>query len=354
VNATDTSLIVTGLRTRAGSFALGPIDCAVAPGRVLAILGRSGAGKTMILDTIAGLRSSTEGRIWLAGREITHLPPEQRRVGYVFQNAALFPHLTVRQNVSFPLRVQRRRSPELTDLLLERFAITHLTERTPHTLSGGERQRVGLARALAAQPDLFLLDEPLSALDRPARDELRGVLRQVFSELAIPAVYVTHDREEALGFADEIAVVVTGKLQQLARPEEIVHQPADPTCAELIGWSHLGSATLRSGQLEVVGQMLPLQIYGSSLDGPVEVFYRPEALLLADDALTVSEKLRCPLTVEQILPTTPLARVTFVEISPLTALVLNRDVQRLHLRAGITIPVGLPPDSLRLFPRGSA
>ena len=166
----DQGLILEGLATNAGSFALGPIDLTVARDRALAILGPSGAGKSTLLETVAGFRKTLAGSVHLGGRELTRLPPERRRIGFVFQDAALFPHLSVRDNVRFALRVQDGRRIALADELLERFEIRALADRRPRTLSGGERQRVALARALAAQPALLLLDEPSRhSISPPAR-----------------------------------------------------------------------------------------------------------------------------------------------------------------------------------------
>ena len=202
----ERGLVIQGLRSRAGSFELGPIDLGVGCDRVLAVLGPSGAGKTLLLETIAGFRTARAGSICLGGRELSSLPPEERAIGFVFQDAALFPHLSVRDNVGFALRARGERYHERIDALLARFELAHLSERWPRSLSGGERQRVALARALAAEPELLLLDEPLSALDRPTRDDLRGVLQGLLGSLGIPAIHVTHDRDEALSIGDDVAL----------------------------------------------------------------------------------------------------------------------------------------------------
>ena len=173
----DRGLAVNDLTGQAGSFRLGPVSLAIEPGQVLAVLGPSGAGKTMLLETIAGLRPYRSGRITLAGTDITTLPPEQRRIGLVFQDAALFPHLSVAGNIRFGPKARRQAPAAGTDPLLRRLGITPLAARSPRSLSGGERQRVALARALAIEPGLLLLDEPLSALDQPTREDLRALLQ---------------------------------------------------------------------------------------------------------------------------------------------------------------------------------
>jgi ABC-type sulfate/molybdate transport systems ATPase subunit len=350
VGLTDRGLVIQGVKSRAGSFALGPIDLDVECDRVLAVLGPSGAGKTMLLETIAGFRAATDGSIFLGDRELRQIPAEERAIGFVFQDAALFPHLSVRDNVGFALRARgERHYSQRVDALLARFEITPLAQRSPGSLSGGERQRVALARALAAQPELLLLDEPLSALDRPTRDDLRTVLQELLGGLGIPAIHVTHDRDEALSIADQVAVVVAGQVRQLAGPHEIVSSPADDTCARLLGWSELGVGSLDHGMLTVGDLVIPSHDLLDGWNGPVSVFYRPEAVLLGADTAGAPGNARFEAAIDRVLPTTPLARVTLVGRPGITVLLLPRDLGRLDIRAGATVDAELPSDSLRVF-----
>lgn len=346
----DRGLILEGVTARAGSFTLGPIDLEVKPGGVLAVLGPSGAGKTVLLETIAGFRSPIAGSIGLDGRELSRLPPEDRAIGFVFQDAALFPHLSVRKNVGFALRARGARDEEPVEVLLERFEITHLANRSPRSLSGGERQRVALARALAAEPSLLLLDEPLSALDRPTREDLRTVLQRLLSGLGIPAIHVTHDRDEALTIGDEVAIVAAGKVRQLASPREIVADPADEVCARLLGWSELGVGKVHERSFTVGGLELSLDDPPENWQGPVGVFYRPEAVLIGADAGERPRAARFRAIVDHVLPTTPLVRVVLSGTPALAVLLLPRDLERLDVRPGASIDVGLPSDSVRVFP----
>ncbi len=346
----ESGLAIQGVRARAGSFELGPIDLDVGCDRVLAILGPSGAGKTMLLETIAGFRAAMTGSIFLGDRELGEIPPEDRAIGFVFQDAALFPHLSVRDNVAFALRARgEHHYGQRVDTLLARFEIAHLAERAPRSLSGGERQRVALARALAAQPELLLLDEPLSALDRPTRDDLRSVLQELLGGLGIPAIHVTHDRDEALSIGDRVAVVVAGQVRQLARPHEIVANPADETCARLLGWSELGVGNLDQGRLALGDLVLPVHDRLNGWNGPVCAFYRPEAVLLGADATGISEGARFQAVIDRVLPTIPLTRVALVGRPGMAALLLPRDLGRLDIRTGATVEVVLPSDSLRVF-----
>jgi ABC-type Fe3+/spermidine/putrescine transport system ATPase subunit len=350
----DRGLTVRGLIVNAGSFRLGPVDLAVAPGRVLVVLGPSGAGKTTLLETISGLRRQLSGQIRLAGADLSGLAPEARGIGLVFQDAALFPHLSVRENVRFGLRAQRRAAePAAVSELLDRLGIGHLAGRSPRSLSGGERQRVALARALAIQPGLLLSDEPLSALDEPTREEMRGLLREFPTDLDIPAIHVTHDRDEALSIGDDLAVVVAGRLVQAGPAERVTGAPADPDAARLLGWSYLGSGivaaaagatpgTVRAGQFLFRGAADP------DITGAVQVFYRPEDIMLGAPAK--AEPGSVATTISEIVPTRPLARITLTCDPPVTALALHRDLALLRARPGTPVTAALPANSIRVFP----
>ena len=342
----DRGLSISGLTAQAGSFALGPVTLDIRPGRVLVVLGPSGAGKTMLLETIAGLRPQASGQISLAGTDITGLPPEWRRIGLVFQDAALFPHLSVRDNVRFGPRVSRAAAPDGSGDLMRQLGIGHLARRSPRSLSGGERQRVAIARALAIQPALLLLDEPLSALDQPTREDMRTLLQQLLTELEIPAAHVTHDRDEALSIGDDLAIIVAGQLRQTGLAANVAAEPADPEVARLLGWSPLGHGTAANGTARI-GQIVLRNSAG--LQGPVQAFYRPEDIQLSHVAPETAVGTTLSAYVEQILPTRPLARVTLGSDPPIAALMLHRDIDRLQLTPGRPIQVGLPPDSLRIY-----
>jgi ABC-type sulfate/molybdate transport systems ATPase subunit len=345
----DAGLAVDGLAGQAGSFRLGPVGLAVAPGQILAILGPSGAGKTMLLETIAGLRPHRSGRIGLAGTDITALPPERRRIGLVFQDAALFPHLSVAQNIQFGPTARRQPPSPGTKPLLARLGIPPLAARSPRSLSGGERQRVALARALATQPRLLLLDEPLSALDQPTREDLRALLTDLLATLDIPAIHVTHDRDEALSIGTDLAILTGGQLRQSGPASLVTAAPAGPDAARLLGWTELGPGTaehgtVTGGQLRLPGAAPP------GTHGPVRIFYRPEDLIPGPPpaGTLVAATLTAPAA--QILPTRPLARITLATDPPLTALLLHRDLEVLHLQPGDLITITVPPGSIRIFP----
>jgi molybdate/tungstate transport system ATP-binding protein len=343
----DPGLRISALRAQAGSFTLGPLSLHIPPDRVLVVLGPSGAGKTMLLETIAGLRPHHGGQISLAGADITSLPPERRRIGLVFQDAALFPHLTVTDNVRFGPRASRMTSPDPTTGLLRQLGIAHLADRAPRSLSGGERQRVALARALAIQPALLLLDEPLSALDQPTREDMRALLQRLLAELEIPAAHVTHDRDEALSIGDDLAIIVGGQLRQAGPAAHVATEPADPDTARLLGWTQLGHGTAQGGTAHI-GQLV-VRGTATGLHGPVQAFYRPEDIELGPPTPFAPAAASLTAHVEHITRTRPLARVAIGSDPPITAQILHRDLDRLQVTAGHQIQASLPPGSLRLF-----
>jgi len=214
------------------------IDLLSEEGEFLVLLGPSGCGKTTLLRMIAGLEQPTEGQILLGGEDVSGLPPRARRVAMVFQSYALYPHMTVSNNIAFPLKAQGVEAGERETRVkwaADLFGIEHLLHRRPRQLSGGERQRVALARALVREPTVFLLDEPLSNLDAKLRAAARDDLMEFQRRIGITTIYVTHDQVEAMGMGDRIAVMDHGKIRQLGTPEEVYHHPADVFVATFLG-----------------------------------------------------------------------------------------------------------------------
>jgi putative spermidine/putrescine transport system ATP-binding protein len=264
---------------------LGGVDLAVAQGEFVSLLGPSGCGKTTLLRIVAGLLAPDNGTVRLDGQNITALPPHQRDVGVVFQNYALFPHLTVAENVAFGLKA-RRRSAAATREAVRRFLdLVHLADfadRSVRALSGGQQQRVAVARALAVQPKLLLLDEPFSALDRKLRETMQIDLRRLLRELGTTSVFVTHDQDEALTMSDRIAVMNRGVIEQLDTPEAIYRQPATAFALEFVGLSSRLIGTVVSsqpGHVMVETAFGRLLAPGSFVAGaPVLLAVRPERI----------------------------------------------------------------------------
>ncbi len=232
-----------GLTKRFGSFtAVDDISLNIGSGEFVTLLGPSGCGKTTLLRLIAGFEQPDAGTVWLGGGDVTRQPPYRRNVNQVFQSYALFPHLSVRDNISFGLRMQRLATPEIARRVDEAIALVSLgglESRRPDQLSGGQRQRVALARALAPRPAVLLLDEPLSALDAKLRRGMQLELKRLQRQLGLTFVFVTHDQEEALTMSDRIAVMRGGRIEQLGTAEDIYNRPATAFVAEFVGETNL-------------------------------------------------------------------------------------------------------------------
>jgi putative spermidine/putrescine transport system ATP-binding protein len=266
--------------------ALDHLDLTLEPGELIALLGPSGCGKTTTLRLLAGLEDADTGRVVVGGRDITGLSAAKRDMGMVFQAYSLFPHMTVRQNVAFGLRLRKVSAAQRDKRALEMLDLVGLSvqaDRYPHQLSGGQQQRVALARALAIEPQVLLLDEPLSALDAKVRAQLRDEIRRIQLEVGITTLFVTHDQEEALAIADRVGVMREGRLEQLAPPTEVYSRPATSFVAEFVGLSNRLAGEVRGGEVIVRGCKLPL-VERDTPDGQVVALVRPEAVSLASRA----------------------------------------------------------------------
>src|SRR5499427_1828956 len=232
-------------------IAVDGVSLTVAPGEFLTLLGPSGSGKTTTLMMIAGFESATAGEIMLDGRPLTRVPPYRRNLGMVFQHYALFPHMTVYDNVAFPLRTRGATRTETNQRVAEALDRVHLPgygARFPAQLSGGQQQRVALARALAYRPPVLLMDEPLGALDKKLREQMQLEIKHIQRELQLTVIYVTHDQEEALTMSDRIVVMRHGRVVQLGPPEDLYERPIDRFVADFIGQSNFLEVTVRSVQ----------------------------------------------------------------------------------------------------------
>ena len=250
------SIDVTGVSKRFGDFvALDDISVSLPTGQLTALLGPSGGGKSTLLRIIAGLDKADTGTISIEGTDATSLPAQKRNVGFVFQHYAVFKHLTVARNVAFGLEIRRRPKAEIAarvDELLELVHLKQFSHRLPAQLSGGQRQRMALARALAVEPTVLLLDEPFGALDAKVRKELRDWLRRLHDEVAVTTVFVTHDQEEALEVADEIVVINDGRIEQVGTPDQLYDEPANDFVMSFLGEvTQLGDAQLRPHDIDV-------------------------------------------------------------------------------------------------------
>jgi ABC-type Fe3+/spermidine/putrescine transport system ATPase subunit len=274
------------------------ISLKIASGEFLTLLGESGSGKTTLLRLIAGFEQPGSGEIWMSGERLDTLPPYKRRVNTVFQNYALFPHLTVQENVSYGLQVSGVAKAEIPGGVREALQMVKMQEfaaSRPAKLSGGQQQRVALARALVNRPKLLLLDEPLSALDANLRKQMQGELKSLQRELGITFLFVTHDQDEAMALSDRIALLKDGALEQVASPREIYARPATSYTAEFIGQTNLLRAQIRNGMAEC-GSLC----WGSAQPfGPILFSLRPEAIHLSPDGSLPADAVRFRAVVRQ-------------------------------------------------------
>ncbi len=283
-------ITVSGISKRFGGFtALGDIDLEAKPGEFLALLGPSGSGKTTLLRIIAGLEFPDAGTVAFDGVDVTNQPITDRGVGFVFQQYALFRHMTVADNVAFGLTVRKKRDrpakAEIARRVEELLDLVHLKglgRRYPAQLSGGQRQRVALARALAVEPRILLLDEPFGALDAKVRKDLRRWLRELHDRMGLTSIFVTHDQEEALELADRVVVMDHGKIEQIATPETIYNDPASAFVFDFVGESNRLPISVRGGTAHFGQHPLDLPPHEAA-DGEATLFFRPHDVEIVDD-----------------------------------------------------------------------
>src|SRR5271165_976332 len=293
VNAADGGLLE--LRNVSKHFGnqkvLKDISLQVAAGEFLTLLGESGSGKTTLLRIIAGFEQPSSGEVWMGGRRLDRLPPYKRRVNTVFQNYALFPHLSIRENVAYGLRVTGTASREIPGRVTDALRMVKMqeyAERRPAKLSGGQQQRIALARALVNRPQLLLLDEPLSALDANLRKQMQSELKSLQRELGITFLSVTHDQDEAMTLSDRIALLRNGELEQIATPRAIYERPATVYTAEFIGQTNILEAEIQDGQASCGPLYWPTELP----NGRQLFSLRPEAIGLSLETLSVPIPIR--------------------------------------------------------------
>ncbi len=338
--------------------AVADISLEIAEGEFLALLGPSGCGKTTMLRMIAGFIEASSGRILFDDRDVTHLPPNRRNAGMVFQGFALFPHMTVFENVAYGLQMRRGSKAEIKERVakvLERVQLGHLAERLPKQLSGGQQQRVALARALVINPDVLLLDEPLSALDAKLRHEVRLEIRQLQQSLGLTTIFVTHDQEEALSLADRLVVMNNGRVEQIGSPSDLYEKPATSFVADFIGKSNFFKGTLE-GQVFTsdFGATLRVAKADSALGKGALVAVRPEKIRVTevqDAAHAVSDnELRGVIEfVSYLGPTTEYS--VRLDGGPLLIVHLQNDstAARASLTVGRPIALALAPENCMVF-----
>ncbi len=324
-------------------FALKDINLAIERGEYFVILGPTGAGKTLLLETIAGFYIPDRGEVWIEGDDVTILPPERRRVGFIYQDYSLFPHLNVEQNIKFGLKLKKSSTPDTNRKsvkeIMDWLSISHLANRYPATLSGGEQQKVAIARAVAIEPSILLLDEPLSALDLRTKDYLREELKRVKEEFGITMVHVTHDQTEALVLADRIAVMMKGRIMQVGTPHEIFNKPLNEELADFVGIENVLRGVVRNNvkgiaeiEVDTGGTIFAVSEYHAEA---VKVLIRPEDIILSESRGVSSARNVMIGRITELQDIGPLTRVKMdIGRSELVALITKQSRESLRLRKG--------------------
>lgn len=331
--------------------AVDDISLDVRDGELLVLVGPSGSGKSTVLRAIAGLEPVTEGRVRIDGQDVTDLEPRDRNVAMVFQNFALYPTMTVRENMSFGLKMSanltKTEREEKVDAVADLLDITELLDNKPDQLSGGEKQRVALGRAIVRDPDVFLLDEPLSNLDAKLRDSMRTEVQRIQSELGVTMVYVTHNQTEAMTMGDRIAVLREGRLQQVGTPLDCFYEPANMFVAGFIGRPEMNFIPIATGRGVGVDYDLSAALPADEPGGSLVIGARPEVLRVGSDP---ADEHAFPATVEVVEPlgTQTYVYFTFDAAGTDGTFVANVEGYA-DLDEGESLHVSIPPEEIHVF-----
>jgi ABC-type Fe3+/spermidine/putrescine transport system ATPase subunit len=352
----DGRLRLERLALRLGDFRLGPLDLAVTPGEILVLLGPNGAGKSVTLEAIAGFHRIDSGRILLGARDISDEPPERRRISLMFQNFALFPHLTAAGNVALALRAASLPADLRSTLrLLERFGVAAIADRLPELLSPGEKQRVALARALARKPALFLFDEPFSALDGPTRSQLRETLKAFLRQSGAPTVFVTHDHAEALALGDALALLRHGAIEQSGAADQVYRAPATVFAASFLGVENILAARVLDRDQACWNLAIGDTVLRAAIDPArrpdteVSIAIRAEDVVLSPERPAAAAANRLTAAVVALGNGGALVKATLDAGFRLVAALAKREAQRLALAPGQRVTVEIEPASIHLL-----
>ena len=345
---------VRDLKVDLGEFVLQHINIDVRQGEYFIILGPTGAGKTVLLEAVAGLYPVLEGEIWVNGRDITSLKPEKRGIGIVYQDQMLFPHLSVAENIAFGLKSMkcpREHVKPKVNAISELLGIAHLLHRQPSTLSGGEKQKTALARALVTEPAVLLLDEPLSALDPDTKEKMQQELAELHRRLKVTIIHVTHDFEEAVALGERVAVINEGQIAQIGTPEEVLRRPNSEFVARFAlsrnifsGMAHDtggGYVAVDIGGIELMGV--------TGVRGAAHVSLRPEDIFISNEPLQSTARNSFEGTITEV---TDRGAVMHVKVSvppDFVCLVTRQAVEELELRKGMKVWITFKASAMHIF-----
>jgi len=339
MSKSETILEVKELSKSWKEFRIRKINLEIRRGEYFVVMGPTGAGKTLLLQLIAGIHYPDSGKIILDGLDITYLPPERRSVGYVPQNYALFPHMPVRDNIAYGLKIRGYSKQEIEKTvkeLSEKLGISEILDRKVSTLSGGEQQRVALARALAVEPKILLLDEPLSALDVKTREEIREYLKEVKKSIGFTAIHVTHDFIEAADLGNRMAVMFNGEILQVGEPQEVINKPKNELIASFTGFKNIfkGKVISRMGSLAKIN-VNGVKIYAvTNRDEDVIVAVRPESIIVTLEPVKMSARNVLEGVIEQISERPPFISLKVNAGILFTVYLTKSALEDLELRIG--------------------
>jgi molybdate/tungstate transport system ATP-binding protein len=335
------------------TFSLDDLNLKIESGEYFTILGPTGAGKTLLLELIAGFHSPDSGRILIDGEDVTDLPPEKHKLAFVYQDYSLFPHMNVKKNIQFGMRMKKIKSKEKLLEVARDLKITNLLDRYPLTLSGGEQQRVALARALVTDPKILLLDEPLIALDPRTKESERELLSDLHKDKGLTVLHITHDQIEARIMADRIAVIMDGKLMQVGTPEEIFEKPVSSQVASFVGFENMLKGRVVSadrGLLRIeVGEVM-FDASGEAEEGKtISAFLRPENIALSKTSAQSSIRNSLHGRVTEVWILGALVRVKVDCGIPLNALITRQSAEEMDISPGVPIYAQFKASSVHVF-----
>jgi molybdate/tungstate transport system ATP-binding protein len=345
---------IKNLKVNLGDFLLQNINLDIEPGEYFIVLGPTGAGKTVLLESIAGLYPVLEGEVWIGNKEITDLSPEKREIGIVYQDQVLFPHLSVEKNIAFGLKMRKCPKNEVKakiDAIIEVVGISHLLKRSPATLSGGEKQKVALARALVTEPKVLLLDEPLSALDPETRERMQRELREIHNRIELSIIHVTHDFEEAIALGHRVAVLNDGSIAQIGTPEEFLRRPS----SEFVARFAL-TRNILSGRVMGIEDGCTLIDIGSTklraateARGEVRISLRPEDILISKEPLQSTAR-NCFLgVVSDIADRGAVIYITVTVPPDFICIITRQALDELKLRKGMEVWITFKASAIHVF-----